>query len=164
MSVAAVRTETRPVGRSVSHDLGLASQFSITAARTAVIGYFAAQGLQGLRLAAQGFFAAHGLQGFALAAQGFLAAHGLHGRHADFVAPHGLQGLHAAICTTSDAAYDCAAGSAVMPATAATAPIAAIDCLKLGTVVRFIIVSVVWAGREWPLPGQRTWRCDMMDG
>ncbi len=104
MSAAAVRTETKPVGRSVSHDPGLASQFSITAARTAVIGYFAAQGLQGLRLAAQGFFAAHGLQGFALAAQGFLAEHGLHGLHADFLAPQGLQGLHAAICATSDAA------------------------------------------------------------
>ncbi len=115
-------------------------------------------------MAAQGFFAAHGLQGFALAAQGFLAEHGLHGLHADFLAPHGLQGLHAAICTKSDAAYDCAAGSAVMPATAATAPIAAIDCLKLGTVVRFIVISVVWAGHEWPLPEPRIWRCDMMDG
>ncbi len=103
-------------------------------------------------MAEHGFFAAHGLQGFALAAHGFLAAHGLHGLHADFLALHGLQGLHAAICTTSDVAYDCAAGSAAMPATAATAPIAAIDCFKLGTAVRFIVISVVWAGREWPLP------------
>ncbi len=163
MSSSAVRTETRPADRSVSHDPGLASQFGVTAARTAVIGYSVAQGLQGLRLAAQGFFAAHGLQGFAFAAQGFLAAHGLHGLHAAFLAAHGLQGLHAAICTTSAAAYDCAVGSAVIPATAATAPIAAIDCLKLGTAVRFIIISMVWAGREWPLPGHRTWRCDMKD-
>jgi hypothetical protein len=58
-----------------------------------------------------------------------------------------LQGLHAAICTTSVAACDCAAGSAAMPATAATAPIAAIDCFRLGIAVVFIVVSVVWAGR-----------------
>ena len=152
----------RPVGRNLSHDPGLASQFGITAARTVVIGYFAAHGLHGLhglRLAAQGFLAAHGLHGFALAAQGFLAAHGLHGLHAAFLAAHGLQGLHAAICTTSLAAWDCAAGSAAMPATAATALIAAIDCLRFG----FIAISDVLAGRERPLPGHRTWRGDVTD-
>ena len=104
MPASAIRTEMRPIGQSVSQDSALASQIGITLARTAVMNYFAAQGLQGLCLAAQGFFAAHGLQGFALAAHGVLAAHGLHGLHADFLALHGLQGLHAAICTTSEAA------------------------------------------------------------
>jgi len=163
LPTVAVRTETQPARRSVSHGSGLASQIGVIASRTAVIGYFAAQGLQGLCFTAQGFFAAQGLHGLALAAHGFFAAHGLHGLHADFLAPHGLQGLHAAIWTTSNAAYDCAIGSAVMPATAATALIAAIDCLKLGTIVRFIVISVVWAGREWPLPRSTRWRWDMTD-
>ena len=106
--------------------------------------YFAAQGLQGLRLAA------HGLHGF-LAAQGlhgFFAAHGLHGffaaqgLHARLLAAQGLHGLHAATCTTSDAACDCAAGNAVMPATAATAPSAATDCFRFGIEVFFMVVSM----------------------
>ena len=117
--------------------------------------YLAAQGLHGLCFAAQGFFAAQGLHGF-FAAQGLqrLAAQGL---HAFVLAAHGLQGLHAAICTTSDAACDCAAGSAAMPATAATAPSAAIEDFRLGIEVLFIVVSMFSSGRRGPLPRHERW-------
>ena len=116
--------------------------------------YLAPQGLHGLRFAAHGFLAAQGLHGF-FAAHGLqrLAAHGL---HAFFLAAQGLQGLHAAICTTSDAAWDCAVGNA-MPATAATAPSAAIEVFKLEIVVFFIVVSMFSPGRFGSVPRLRRW-------
>jgi hypothetical protein len=40
-----------------------------------------------------------------------------------------------------------------MPATAATALIAAMDCFKLGTVFRFMVISVLLAGLQRPFAG-----------